>query len=57
MMPRSATPFVMSRSVNRTAFTWCMWLETVSTAQGAELLDVSEEVIRDRIARDQLTAW
>jgi hypothetical protein len=31
-----------------------MGLETVSTAQAAELLDVSEELIRDRIARDQL---
>lgn len=31
-----------------------MGLETVSTAQAAELLGVSEEVVRDRIARDDL---
>ena len=54
IVPRSATPFVMSRSVNRNAFTRCMGLETVSTAQAAELLDVSEEAIRDRIADDAL---
>lgn len=32
-----------------------MGVETVSTAQAAELLDVSEEVIRDRIASDDLS--
>jgi hypothetical protein len=31
-----------------------MGLETVSTAQAAELLDVSEAAIRDQIARDDL---
>jgi len=31
-----------------------MGLETVSTAQAAELLDVSEATIRDQIARDDL---
>ena len=44
----------MSRSVARAAFTQCMGLETVSTAQAAELLGVSEGAIRDRIAGDEL---
>jgi hypothetical protein len=54
VVPRRATPFVMFRSVNRTAFTWCTGREAVSTAPAAELLDVSEEAIRGRIADDAL---
>jgi excisionase family DNA binding protein len=52
LVPRSATPQAMSRCASRAAFTHCMGLVTVSTAQAAELLDVSEETIRDRIADD-----
>ena len=44
----------MSRVALPVAFTQCMGLETVSTAQAAELLDVSEATIRDQIARDDL---
>jgi hypothetical protein len=44
----------MSRLLVPAAFTQCMGLETVSTPQAAELLDVSEEVIRDRIASNDL---
>lgn len=44
----------MSRRADGAAFTQCMGLETVSTAQAAELLDVSEATVRDRIAHDQL---
>src|SRR6478609_7621258 len=54
LVPRSATYSVMSRPVDGAAFTRDMGLETVSTAQAAELLGVSERAVRDRIAGDEL---
>ena len=54
VVPRSAMRSVMSRPASAAAFTQDMGLETVSTAQAAELLGVSESAIRDRIAGDEL---
>lgn len=54
LVPRSATLLMMSRSGFGTAFTQCMGLETVSTAQAAALLGISEGAVRDRIASNEL---
>lgn len=53
LVPRSATQLVVSRPALRSAFTQFMELETVSTSQAAELLDVSESAVRDRITDDE----
>lgn len=45
---------MMSRPVDGAAFTRDMAFETVSTAQAAQLLGVSERAVRDRIAGDEL---